>query len=321
MNDFLVQFAVQATRILVPIMIILGIVSNSLNIAILSRPNLMHHACSCYFLSLAIVNLFYSSVIMTMNLLGDGYQFDLTLFSSFSCKLISYLLNLCPYLSLYLIVLASIDRYCASSMHARIRRLSSVRVAQWAIGFLFMSIMAIMSWAFAVFDVQYLGLLRCGILSHLLSGQIFLFGLIVCYVIVAPFLMVLFGFLTIKNIHTTRLHLERVSNYRRTESQLSRMLLLQVGVHLLLVLPFCTMFFMIILPIPIRETVEFYYIYVICKLPFYLTFTTAFFLYIISAQAYRNEFLRLFRKLIPIRRIGITNHTVHMNLTIHPTQH
>ena len=317
MTEFLIQFAVQATRILVPIIILSGIVSNSLNVVILSRPNLMHHACSSYFLSLAIVNLFYSSVIMTINLLADGYQFDLSSSSSFSCKLTGYLLNLCPYLSLYLIVLASIDRYCASSMHASIRRLNSVKIARWAIGLLFISLMAIMSWAFVVFDLQQLGLLRCVIQSEFLSGQIFLFGLIVCYVIVPPLLMILFGLLTIKNIQTTRLNLERISHHRRTESQLSRMLFLQVGVHFILVLPFCTMFFMIILPITLRTTVEFYYVYVICKLPFYLTFTTAFFLYIISAQVYRKEFLRLFRKFLPIRRIGITHITAHMNLPVH----
>lgn len=316
MAEFLIRFAVQTTRVLVPIIIFLGIVSNSLNVVILSRPNLIHHACSCYFLSLAIVNLFYSSVIMTINLLADGYQFDLSLSSSFACKFISYLLNLCPYLSLYLIVLASIDRYCASSLHVSIRRFNSVRVARWAIGLLFISLMGIMSWAFFVFDLQQLGLLRCGIQSEFLSGQIFLFGLIVCYVIIAPLLMILFGFLTIKNIQTTRLNLERISNHRRTESQLSRMLLLQVGVHLVLVLPFCTMFFMIILPIAVRTTMEFYYVYVICKLPFYFTFTTSFFLYIISAEVYRKEFLRLFRKFLPIRRIGITHVTAHMNLTI-----
>ena len=314
MTEILIQFAVQGTRIVVPIIIVLSVVSNSLNIVILSRPNLIHHACSLYFLCLAVVNLFYSSVIMTINLLADGYLLDLSVSSAFFCKFLTYLLNLCPYLSLYLIVLASFDRYCASSVHVKIRHFNSIRIARWAIGLLVVTLMAFMSWAFAVFDLQQLEILRCNIQSDLLSSQIFLFILIIFYVIIAPFLMILFGFLTIRNIQKTRLNPDRVSNYRRTEGQLSRMLLLQVGTHIALTLPFCVMFFMFILPISVPTTIEFYYIYIICKLPFYLTFTTAFFLYIISAQAYRNEFLRLVRKLVRHHRID----TIHINTNVNP---
>lgn len=320
MTEFLIQSAVQATRIIVPIIIVLSAVSNSLNILILSRPNLIHHACSLYFLSLAIVNLFYSSVIMTINLLADGYLLNLNLYSPFFCKLLSYLLNLCPHLSLYLIVLASVDRYCASSVHARIRRFNSVRVARWAIGLLVIILMAYMSWAFVVFDLQRIGILQCTIQSDLLSGQIFLVILFIFYVIIAPFLMILFGFLTIRNIQTTRLNTDRASNYRRTEGQLSRMLLLQVGVHIILTLPFCIMFFMFVLPISERTTIEFYHIYVICKLPFYLSFTTAFFLYIISAQLYRNEFIRLVQKLIPPRRANAIHTTANISVVTQRVQ-
>ncbi len=302
MTEFISQFAVQATRIIVPIIIVFGIVTNSLNIIILTRRTLIHHSCSLYFLLLAVINLFYSTVMLTINVLADGYQLDLSLYSNFSCKLITYLLNLCPNISVYLIVLASIDRYCASCVNAKIRNLSSVRVARWAIGLLILTLTIFFSWTFVAFGLEQGEMLLCAIESTSLSSQIFLIIDITLYVIIAPFCMIFFGFLAINNANAFRLNRDRTSRHRRTERQLSRMLLLQVGAHIILALPFCIGFFIFILPIPLRFTLNFYYIYVICKLPFYLTFSTAFFLYILSARIYRNELIRLFKKIFPIRR-------------------
>jgi hypothetical protein len=81
------------------------------------------------------------------------------------------------------------------------------------------------------------------------------------------------------------------------------MLLLQVGTHIILALPFFISFFMLIMTVSSGLTLVLYYIFIFCKLPFYLTFTTAFFLYILSGQAYRNELIRLFKKLFPVRRV------------------
>jgi len=129
-TGLLAFITIEATKIIVPILIFVGTISNSLNIVILTRPSLIHHSCSLYFLSLAIVNLFYCAVILTINLISDGYSINIHIYSIFSCKLLNYLLNLCPNLSVYFIVLASIDRYCSSSMNVNIRRWSNVRIAR-----------------------------------------------------------------------------------------------------------------------------------------------------------------------------------------------
>jgi hypothetical protein len=221
MTEDIKQFAVQATRIILPIIIILGIVSNSLNIIILTRPTLIRHACSLYFLCLAIINLFYSAVLLINNLLADGYQLDLSLHSNVFCKFISYLLILCPNISIYLIVLASIDRYCASSNKVRIRNFSSVRVARYAIGLLILTFVFVFSRVLLVFDLRQDGIRQCTLQSNSIFSQIFLIVGIILYIIVAPFSMIFFGFLIINNTNQSGINRARISRHRRTESQLS----------------------------------------------------------------------------------------------------
>jgi hypothetical protein len=308
MADPMTSVTIQATQIIVPVVIVLGATSNSLNIYILTRPALIHHACSLYFLALAITNLFYSTVILVNNLLADGYYLNLSLYSTFFCKFISYLLNLCPNLSVYLIVLASIDRYCASSISAQKRKFSSVHIARWAIGLLTLVLAFFFSGALIAFDIDRHNTHQCTILSGVRFNQVFLIIDLTMYVIIAPLCMLLFGLLTIHNTNGLRIYPTMVLRYRRTEGQLSRMLLLQVGTHIILTLPFCIVFLILILPVSFRFTLHFINIYTICKLPFYLSFTTAFFLYTLSARVYRKELVRLYKKIFRVRRV--TN--VHM---------
>ncbi|CAF4441992.1 unnamed protein product, partial [Adineta steineri] len=66
----------------------------------------------------------------------------------------------------------------------------------------------------------------------------------------APLLMIIFGFLTISNIgrQSARAKLLTVSiRRRRTERQLSRMLLFQIIVHVILILPFGIIYYINIL--------------------------------------------------------------------------
>jgi hypothetical protein len=61
------------------------------------------------------------------------------------------------------------------------------------------------------------------------------------YYILAPILMIIFGLLTIYNIcqHTVHVGPQRISaSDRRTEGQLTRMLIIQLSVHIILTVPF-----------------------------------------------------------------------------------
>jgi len=311
-TGLLAFITIEATKIIVPILIFVGTISNSLNIVILTRPSLIHHSCSLYFLSLAIVNLFYCAVILTINLISDGYSINIHIYSIFSCKLLNYLLNLCPNLSVYFIVLASIDRYCSSSMNVNIRRWSNVRIARRLILCITSILTIYMLSVFFAFDLDHNIFITCMVHVEDLWKKLVVILNIFFYVILAPFCMIVFGFLTIQNVKRFEINRERISRYRRTETQLSRMLLIQTSSHVLFSLPFCIVFFIVILPIPFRTTSEYYYIFVLCKIPFYFTFAINFFLYILSGSIYRKELIMLFKKIFsfhPNNRVRPINST------------
>ena len=213
----------------------------------------------------------------------------MTLLSPIFCKILSYFLNLCPTLSAYFIVFTSIDRYYSSSIDVHKHQLSNRHRA--LIGF----------------DTPHDGIPLCHIQSKFLSNRIFLILDLILYVILAPFSMLVFGCLTIYNTKQARSIPVRTSRYRRTESQLSRILFLQIATHIILTIPFCIIFFLMILPISAQYTI-------ICKIPFYLTTTTTFFLYLLSARVYRLELLRLFNRRIPFHRPVRAISSIPMNI-------
>jgi hypothetical protein len=135
MVDTLTVISILLIRITTPIIIVFGIIGNLLNIVILTRSVLLKHACSYYFLALAFTDLFVSSFILTINYLAMGYQIDLSTTSLISCKLIRYVSNTSALLSTNFIVLASIDRYCASSSNMNRRKFSSLKFARLVIIF------------------------------------------------------------------------------------------------------------------------------------------------------------------------------------------
>jgi hypothetical protein len=111
MTDPITYNFIEANRVILPIFIELGVVGNSFNIVVLTRPTLSRHACSHYFFALSCDNLFVSSIVLIQALLADGYQFDVTTISSVSYKMLRFLIDLSSAISPYFIVLASIDRF------------------------------------------------------------------------------------------------------------------------------------------------------------------------------------------------------------------
>jgi hypothetical protein len=316
------QVGIQLTKIVIPMIIVFGVVSNLLNIIILTRRTLRPHACSKYFLAMAINNVLYSSVVLIYRLLIDGYQIDLSTGSLIQCKITVYLTNLCAFISPYFIVLASIDRWCASSTSPRQRKWSSVRTARWIL-IITIIVSALVFIPFAIsaeisFDDGY----ECNSQITSISMNIYFSVELVIFAGIAPFLMILFGLLTIYN--TQQIRVVPIAQNRRTEAQLARMLLLQVGSHVLLTLPLCILYLMSVIPSSFQATSSFYFAITILMLPFHLSYTTGCVLYILSARVYRLEFIRLFRKMtgnragngdnrihatvLPVSTVGHTHH-------------
>jgi hypothetical protein len=301
MADSMTQLAIQLTRAIVPIIMVIGVVGNSLNIAILTRPALYSHACSRYFLALTGNNLFYTSVVLVYRLLADGYQRDATKISLISCKLITYIYQTAVLLSPYFIVLASIDRYCASSPNANLRKFSNVKVTRWAILLLIIVIMLFYMNTAILVDLRQTDTFGCRIRADTIYKQIYPVMQIVFLGIIAPCLMAVFGVMTIYNTKRVGVIPTTISRYRRTENQLARMLLLQVSIQIILIVPTCVTYLILVTPTTISSTSVFYLARTLSQLLLHLSFTTAFFLYLISGQIYRQELVRLVHRVLRLR--------------------
>lgn len=301
MSSDLLNIATYVTQWSVSLIVILGIGANSLNIIVLLRANLKKHSCVFYFIVLSINNLLYTTICITTNLLSNGFNINLEVYSSIFCEFSTFLLNFCPHFSVYILVLASIDRSLSSSLNPRARNLSHIRIARWSILFiLIFTILFTLENAISV-DTSSNGINICLSNTNTLFSQFLRTAQVISYVIISPLLMIIFGLLTIHNTNNfTRNHLI-VLRARPNERQLTRMLIVQVSTHVLLSLPFCIIFFITILPVEFKSTLMFYFLFIIFKIPFYITFITPFFLYILSAKLYRAEFILLVKKISNFR--------------------
>jgi hypothetical protein len=260
----------------------IGIIGSSLNIAVLTRPVLYNHACSRYFLVLAFKNLFFTSVMLVYRLLADGYQHDVIKLSLLSCKLVTYVYQTSVLFSGYFIVLASIDRYCASSISARLRNFSNVKVTGWTILFVIIVIMLFYINTAILIDLRATDTFRCRIRGDTIYKQIYPVMQIVIFAIIAPGLMAIFGIMTIYNTKQVHVIPTAVSHHRRTENQLAGMLLLQVSTYIVLTMPTSVTYLMLVFPNTIQTISAFYFARTISQLFLYLSFATPFFLYLVS---------------------------------------
>lgn len=297
MSDILVVLGIQLIRIITPIIIILGVVSNSANIVVLSQSVLIKYPPSYYFLALSVNNLFVSSVIIPTDLLASGYQIDVSTVSLFWCKLLRYASNTTALLSTSFIVLASIDRYCASSSNANRRKFSDIKIARWAIIIVIFFFGLLYINSIVLFDLTNNGKLQCYISFDTIYKQIYTIIQVSLFAVIAPCLMTIFGMMTIYNIKQVLVLPIEAKRQRRTESQLAVILLLQVGTYVLLNLPICIIYVVKFLPYTFVNTSEFSFVSIIVRILNYLSYTTNFFLYIFSANMYREQLIRLMKKI------------------------
>ncbi|CAF1058123.1 unnamed protein product [Rotaria socialis] len=301
MADPLASLAATIVRVLIPPTMVVGVVGNSLNIAVLTRAKLYHHACSRYFLAQSIDNLLFSIVVLTFRLLAFGYSNDPSTICLYCCKSIQYVIGVIIVVSPQLVILASVDRFCASSFDAGKRKFSNVTVARWAITIVVIVFTIFYFSTFILMDLQIGATVTCSIRVTTLYSRVYPIMQALLVGVIPPILMSIFGFMTIYNTKQVRAFPDSTSSFRRTEGQLIRMLLLQVSSYFILCAPFATIYIMGFLPVQVFSLSTYYFIYKITALPYYLTYTTTFALYILSGSIYRNETVRFMRKLFRLR--------------------
>lgn len=299
MSASLAELSVQLARIILPINVFLGMVGNALNIVVLTRSSLYKYASTHFFLAMAINNLFGSAFVSLNDLLAIGYKLNLNTVSLASCKLARYFSDLSALLSFYFIVLASMDRCLASSADVRRRRLSNVRTARWLI--------AMICIGFALFYINTLVLIDldrsdgrgCLIRPRNIYYQLYPILQVLIYTVLAPCLMVVFGMLAIYNTKTRVNSIRMTSRRRRrTERQLSVMLLVQVTIHLVLNLPVSVLYLMLVFLPPRFLTAEFSFALLLARYLCQFSYSTPFFLYIVSGHAFQKELVAFLKRVL-----------------------
>ena len=233
----LLEKALLANILLQPIQFILVITTNLLNIRILSSRALRSSPCSSYFCAHAIFSIVYTLLACPTQFLR-GFHIDWAS-TQFGCPVHFYLLFLVPLQAKVMLLLASFDRYCSSSQLRRLHSTSNIQTARLSI--------AMGSTLSAIYMLPMLFIYywneidqRCFQLTNTLI-HLYVLSQLIFYFILAPTLMICFGFLTILNIRHQSIRAQiftRSIRRRRTEGQLARMLVLQISIHLILTLPF-----------------------------------------------------------------------------------
>ncbi|UJR17615.1 hypothetical protein I4U23_004511 [Adineta vaga] len=284
------------------------VVTNLLSIRILCSRTLRASPCTYYFVGYAIISIIYSCLVCPTQIIRPlliGWEN-----TSVGCNIYFYVLFLPPYLAQGMLVLASFDRYCSSSKSRRLHSTSTKRTACITIIISMIVIAIFMSpMSFIYYFNTNTGL--C-VQYTSLPAQVYVMSQMVIYYILIPIILIIFGILTIINIrqHAVRTVLQNLptTHGRRTERQLARMLILQLFVHIILTLPFGTIYFINAFDSSSRTSYNIairYILLIVQECDYFATF----FLYVFSGSIYREQFRQLFK------------FTKQNKLLIHPIQH
>jgi hypothetical protein len=190
-------------------------------------------------------------------------------------------------------------------------------VSKWALMFVVLLVALYYINYLVLIDLRKDDSLGCAIRGDTIYKKIYPITQFFVFAIIPPCLMGLFGGMTIYNMKHVRLLPQVAARYRRTENQLVRMLLLQVGIYIILTLPLSITYIILVLPNPLKVTTKFEFSYLICQLFYYFSCVTGFILYFLSGDIYRKECIRLISRL-PRLYQEVRIHLTRTQNSVHP---
>ncbi|CAF3934360.1 unnamed protein product [Rotaria sp. Silwood1] len=283
-----------------PLQFLLAIVANTLNICVLYSRTLRSSPCTHYFIAYAIFSMIYTILICPLQFLR-GFNIYLE-HTSIGCRLHLFIVFLPPLLARVMLVFASFDRYCSSYQPQRLNSTSIIQRTRINIIIATILCTMYMSPISAIYHRKEPSG-TCIQDSNILIN-IYIFTQILLYYIMAPLLMIIFGLLTISN---TGRHLASIGAqinfglYHRTERYLTRMLLLQISIHLVLTVPFGVIYSMNAFN-PSTITPNITAVRNILVMWQQCDYFVSFFLYILSGSVYRKQLVRLLKSIKVLNR-------------------
>jgi hypothetical protein len=205
------------------ILLTLGLVGNSINTLIFRR-KLKTNPCSFYLLTGDIANSFTLSTNLLPIVIDVLYDSYLSRSILILCKIWTYLPTVFTTISILMLCLASIDRYCSTSRDVYRRQWSSVKVAKISI-----SVALVASFLLSVPDLIYVGIqkMHCGYMSIGYDKYFTYFMAPVLLTILPTSILSIFACLTRRNIRKC-IRTAHQTDAQRMSDQLTRMLFVQI---------------------------------------------------------------------------------------------
>ena len=296
--------------LVLPICFVLGNVGNTLNLLIFSRRSSRRHSCLLYFFSASLIDIVILNFGLGLRIPRGIWNIDPGAQSVWFCRGRTYLINSAFSIYRCSILLACLDRMCASSRHLRLRQISEKRIARRliAINWIFHFLYYIPSWIFPTIVFGQCLSPSNTVYATFLTVQTLLQGLLI------PSLMIACGLITVLHLKQmqTRVGPAMSANARDERTvigQFLTMLFIQVLTDFMCnVLYPAYLIYTLLRPGPTTPVTSFLQ-NMSFNLPF-LNYSIGFYLYTLSSRSFRQKLFRRFRRMPTeannLQQIGMT---------------
>ncbi|UJR32951.1 hypothetical protein I4U23_020414 [Adineta vaga] len=193
------------------------------NLIVFLQPHLRKNPCTMCFIALNVIHILYTIFSLIPAILQLGYQIDPSASNLVFCRLRYYLAFVLSSLERFCLILASIDRALATSSTFAIRKWSN----SYTVGICIISLTLFWS-LFHIHALIYTNILQYGSNIFLCASDLGMYTVFVTYYslvfngMLPPLTMIIFGILTMRNIHRVRrlgIVVDITTNVRRTQPQ------------------------------------------------------------------------------------------------------
>jgi len=213
-----------------------GVISNILNIAIFTQLTVFrHHQSTFYFISESIVDCIQILITFTSRINLYAFNYDPSLTSTLWCKMRPTIAQTCAIISTETICFASIDQYLSTSYHVRLRQMSTLKLAHHLTFFLVcLALLHALPWAI-FFQIN--PIIGCVSSNSIFTAYISFFHYCVLIGLLPITISCTFAALAYLNVRHIIRH--QVPNFRRRlDRQLTAMVLIRVCLLTITTLPF-----------------------------------------------------------------------------------
>lgn len=305
--------------VILPICYILGNIGNCLNLVIFSQRSSRENSCLIYFLFASIINIFILNFGLILRILRGIWNIDPALQFLWFCKWRTYFVSNIFLIYRCTILLACVDRMCASSRSAWMRMLSRPKVAYRLIAISWVLCMIYFIPSFVFQSITYGQCIAP-------PGSVYATYLTIstlCQSFLIPLVMITCGLITVRHLKLMRTHVVPMNtpaaDERRIVGQFVMMLLAQVATDCLTnaVYPIY-LIYSVMYPAPQTAQVTATSVFLV-NLSFnvyYLDYSAGFYLYTLSSPAFRRKFLHLLRRIAWLQRFLPRNQEMHHSRTL-----